>query len=413
MARKATPLTNTQVKQTKPSDKLCKLSDGDGLQLWVKPSGSKLWMLDYTHPITKKRSSMAFGPYPALTLADARKRRAEARELIVNGVDPKEHKDDKHRERQLAESYTLKSVATDWFAIKKTQVAETTARSVWRNFENHVFPKLGHRPIDKLLAPEVISVLRPLAAKGTLETTSKIIGSINEVMRFAVNTGLLHHNSLAGIRSAFETPKVTHMPTLKPEELPELMKTINYASIKLTTRCLIEWQLHTMVRPREAAEAKWSEIDFENSLWVIPAERMKMKVEHIVPLSPQALSILEIIEPVSGHREYIFPSDRHPTKPSNPETANKALQRMGFKGRLVAHGMRAIASTTLNEQGFDGDIIESALAHQEQNEVRRAYNRAQYLERRKSLMHWWSEHIENAATGNKATVTNISQLKGT
>jgi integrase len=412
MARKTTPLTNTQVKQAKPSDKLCKLSDGDGLQLWVKPNGSKLWMLDYTHPITKKRSSMAFGPYPALSLADARKRRAEARELIVNGVDPKEHKDDKHRELQLTESYTLKSVTTDWFAIKKTQIAETTARSVWRNFKNHVFPKLGHRPIDKLLAPEVIGVLKPLAAKGTLETTSKIIGNINEVMRFAVNTGLLHHNSLAGIRIAFETPKVTHMPTLKPEELPELMKTINYASIKLTTRCLIEWQLHTMVRPREAAETKWEEIDFENSLWVIPAERMKMKVEHIVPLSPQALSILEIIKPISAHREYVFPSDRHPLKPSNPETANKALQRMGFKGRLVAHGMRAIASTTLNEQGFDGNIIESALAHQEQNEVRRAYNRAQYLERRKSLMHWWSEHIENATFGRKASVVNIKQLKG-
>lgn len=413
MARKTTPLTNTQVKQAKPSDKLCKLSDGDGLQLWVKPNGSKLWMLDYTHPITKKRSSMAFGPYPSLSLADARKRRVEARELIVNGVDPKEHKDDKHREQQLTESYTLESVTTDWFAIKKTQIAETTARSVWRNFENHVFPKLGHRPIDKLLAPEVISVLRPLAAKGTLETISKIIGTINEVMRFAVNTGLLHHNSLAGIRSAFETPKVTHMPTLKPEELPELMKAINYASIKITTRCLIEWQLHTMVRPREAAEAKWCEIDFENALWIIPAERMKMKIEHTVPLSKQALALLEIIKPVSGHRDHIFPSDRQPIKPSNPETANKALQRMGFKGRLVAHGMRSIASTTLNEQGFDGDIIESALAHQEQNEVRRAYNRAEYLDRRRLLMCWWSEHIEQATRGdiNKlASVRNLRQV---
>ena len=197
-----------------------------------------------------------------------------------------------------------------------------------------MFPKIGHRPIDKLLAPEVIIVLKPLAAKGSLETISKIIGHINEVMRYAVNTGLLHHNSLAGIRSAFETPKVTHLATLKPEELPELMKAINYASIKLTTRCLIEWQLHTMVRPREAAEAKWCEIDFEKSLWVIPPERMKMKVEHSVPLSPQALTILEIIKPVSVHREFIFPADRHPNKSSNAQTANKALSRMGFKGRL-------------------------------------------------------------------------------
>jgi integrase len=411
MARKTVPLTNTQVKQAKPSEKVRKFFDGDGLQLLVKPNGSKLWMLDYTHPITGKRSSISFGPYPALSLADARKKRAEARELIVSGLDPKEHKEDLLREKQLAASHTLQSVTTDWFKVKKEKVAETTARSLWRHFENHVFPKLGHRPIDKLLAPEVISVLKPLAAKGSLETTSKIIGNLNQVMKFAVNTGLLHHNSLAGIDSAFDTPKVTHMPTLKPEELPELMKAINYASIKLITRCLIEWQLHTMVRPREAAEAKWSEIDFENELWVIPAERMKMKTEHIVPLTPQTLSILEIIKPVSAHREYLFPSDRHPTKPSNPETANKALQRMGFKGRLVAHGMRSIASTTLNEQGFDGDIIESALSHQEQNEVRKAYNRTQYIERRKALMHWWSEHIENAITGKIPTITNIKQFK--
>ncbi|WNC70917.1 integrase domain-containing protein [Thalassotalea psychrophila] len=411
MARGVTPLTNTQVKQAKPKDKQYKLSDGSGLQLRIKPSGAKSWLFDYVKPVTKKRSSMGFGTYPEVTLADARKKRAQARELLAQDIDPKEFKEDQLREKQLAASNTLKSVAIDWLAIKKTKIAETTARSLWRNFENHVFPKIGHRPIDKLLAPEVISVLKPLAAKGSLETTSKVIGHINEVMRHAVNTGLLHHNSLAGIRSAFETPKVTHMPSLKPEELPELMKAINYASIKLTTRCLIEWQLHTMVRPREAAEAKWCEIDLENKLWNIPAERMKMKIAHTIPLTPQALSILEVIKAVSGNREHIFPSDRQPTKPSNAETANKALQRMGFKGRLVAHGMRSIASTTLNEQGFDGDVIESALAHQDQNEARKAYNRAQYLERRKILMTWWSGRIEEAATGKLKTLKNNKHLK--
>ncbi|QBY02942.1 DUF4102 domain-containing protein [Thalassotalea sp. HSM 43] len=413
MARIVTPLTNTQVKQAKPKDKLYKLADGGGLQLRVKPTGAKSWLFDYFKPITKKRSSMGFGTYPEVSLADARKKRTHARELLAQDIDPKEHKEDELREKQLAASNTFKSVATAWFTIKKTKIAETTARSLWRNFENHIFPNLGHRPIDKILAPEAINVLKPLAAKGSLETTSKLVGYLNEVMRHAVNTGLLHHNSLAGIRSAFETPKVTHMPTLKPEELPELMKAINYASIKLVTRCLIEWQLHTMVRPREAAEAKWCEIDFEQKLWNIPSERMKMKKPHSVPLTPQTLSILQMIKPISGHREHIFPSDRHPNNPSNPETANKALQRMGFKGRLTAHGMRSIASTTLNEQGFDGDIIESALAHQEQNEVRRAYNRAQYLERRKVLMSWWSNYVEEASTGkliNEKSVKHLSVM---
>lgn len=400
MARTTTPLTNTQVKQSKPTDKRQKLSDGGGLQLWISTNGSKSWMLDYIHPVTKKRSSISFGIYPAVSLAEARTKRGEAKALIAKGIDPKEAREDNSRQQDLANSHTLKSVASDWFDVKKTTIAETTSKSLWRNFDKHLFPKLGHRPIDKLLAPEVIEVLKPLANRGTLETTSKIIGHLNEVMTYAVNTGRLHHNPLAGIRSAFETPKAINMPTLRPEELPELMEKLSYASIKITTRCLIEWQLHTMVRPNEAAGTKWEEIDFENGLWNVSAERMKMKKTHSVPLTPQTIEILERMKSISGHREYVFPSDRYPNKPSNSQTANMALKRMGFAGRLVAHGMRALASTTLNEQGFDGDVIEAALAHQEQNEVRRAYNRAEYIERRKVIMSWWSEHIENATTGN-------------
>lgn len=393
MARIVTPLTNTQVNQAKPTDRMYKLSDGGGLQLRVKPSGSKTWLFDYVKPHNKKRSSMGFGVYPEVTLAQARAKRDEARRLLAQSIDPKEHKDEGVRQKELANSQTLKAVALDWFSVKKTKIAESTSKSLWRNFENHLFPKLGHRPIDKLLAPEVIQALKPLANKGTLETASKVIGHLNEVMTFAVNTGRLHHNPLAGIKAAFETPKAVNLPTLKPHELPELMKTLSYASIKLTTRCLIEWQLHTMVRPSEAAGTKWSELDLDNALWQVPAERMKMKKAHIVPLTNSAVEILQRMRAVSGHREFVFPSDRNPRKPSNPQTANMALKRMGYGRRLVAHGLRALASTTLNEQGFDGDIIESALAHQDPNEVRRAYNRAEYLDRRRELMNWWSNHI--------------------
>ena len=245
-----------------------------------------------------------------------------------------------------------------------------------------------------------------MAAKGSLETTSKLIGYLNEVMNYAVNTGLLHHSSLAGIKAAFETPKLENMLTLKPEELHELMKALSYASIKITTRRHIEWQLHTMLRPSEA-----SETDLEAALWTIPAERMKKKRQHVVPLTDQALAILELMKPISAHREFVFPGVRKPNEPSNSQTANKALARMGFKGRLVAHGLRSIASTTLNEQGFDGDVIEAALAHVDKNEVRRAYNRAEYLERRKALMSWWSEHIEIATSGNMVTPARIKKLR--
>jgi integrase len=409
MAKITKPLTNTEVKQAKPKDKDYTLLDGEGLQLRVKTSGTKSWVFNYYHPITKKRKNLSLGHYPALTLAEARKQRASSKELLTNNIDPKEYRDDQLSDEKLKMGFTLKSIALDWFEVKKTKIAETTSKSLWRNFENHLFPSIGHRPIDKILAPEVIKTLKPLAGKGSLETLHKTIGHLNEVMKHAVNTGRIHHNPLAGISAAFNTPKVTHMATIKPEELPELMKAISYSNITLVTRCLLEFQLHTMVRSSEAAKASWDEIDFENMLWEIPAERMKMKVKHTVPLTQQVLNLLELVKPLTGERKYIFPADRHPNQPSGSERANKALQRIGFKGRLVAHGMRSLASTTLNEKGFDGDVIEAALAHQEENEVRRAYNRSKYLERRQKLMYWWSEHIGQAAgkidinNGNKVT----------
>jgi integrase len=410
MAR-TTTLTNTEVKQAKPKDKVYKLSDGGGLQLRVKTNGTKSWLLDYFKPFTKKRTSIGLGAYPEVSLAEARKKRVAARELLAKDIDPKEYKDDKHREQVLAATNTLKSVAESWFAIKKTTIAENTAKSLWRKFENHVFPKLGHRPIDKILAPEAIEALKPLAAKGNLETTGKIIGHLNNVMTHAVNTGILHHNPLSGIRSAFQTAKATNMPTIRPHELGKLMKDISYASIMLTTRCLIEWQLHTMTRPSESAKAQWSEIDLDNKLWIIPAERMKMRIEHKVPLTPQTIEILERLKPLSGHRKYLFPSYTDHNKHCNTESANKALGRIGYKNKLVAHGLRALASTTLNEQGHDPDVIESALAHLDKNEVRRAYNRAEYLERRRVLMCYWSQHIETAVNGKINTEENIKHLK--
>ena len=219
-----------------------------------------------------------------------------------------------------------------------------------------------------------------------------------------------HTNSLSGIESAFQPPRRTNQLTLAPEELPELMQNLSVASIKLTTRCLIEWQLHTMVRPSEAAGTRWDEIDLENQVWTIPAERMKKRKAHAIPLSNQAIALLEIMRPICGSSKFVFPSDRNPRTHINSQTANMALKRMGYAKKLVAHGLRSLASTVLNEQGFDPDIIEAALAHTSKNEVRNAYNRAQYIERRKPMMDWWSKHIEQAATGNMS-LTGTAALK--
>ena len=405
---KTTPLTNTEVKQAKAKDKVYKLSDGNGLQLRVKPSGNKSWLLDYVKPHTKKRTAIGLGGFPDVSLADARKLRSINRELLAKGIDPKEYKDEQGRINAEAASNTFKHVAMAWFEIKSTQVSEDYGIDLWRSLDNHLLPSLGKLPISKITAPKVIEILKPIAAKGSLETVKRLCQRLNEIMIFAVNTGLIHANPLAGLRAAFQKPVKENMPTITPGELPQLMRDISYASIKLVTRFLIEWQLHTMVRPSEAAGAKWSEIDLENNVWIIPAERMKKKREHLVPLTEQTLEILNSLKPISGHREHVFPADRNPRRHINEQTANMALKRMGYEKRLVAHGLRALASTTLNQQGFDGDVVEAALAHVDKNEVRRAYNRADYLERRRVMMSWWSEHIEQAQFGQvRRTCTNL------
>lgn len=195
---------------------------------------------------------------------------------------------------------------------------------------------------------------------------------------------------------AFEKPKKQNMPTLRPEELPKLMRSLVMSNLSVPTRCLIEWQLLTLVRPSEASGARWEEIDLNAKLWTIPAERMKAKREHIVPLSLQALDILEVMKPISAHRTHVFPSRNDPKQPMNSQTANAALKRIGYGGKLVAHGLRSIASTAMNEAGLNSDVIEAALAHIEKNEVRRAYNRSTYLEKRKKLMSWWGNFIVNS-----------------
>jgi integrase len=264
----------------------------------------------------------------------------------------------------------------------------------------NVFPSLGTTPISQINALRVIELLRPLETKGSLETVKRLPQRLNEIMTYGVNSGMIFANPLSGIRAVFKKPKKQNMAALRPEELPELMVAIANASIKRTTRCLIEWQLHTMTRPAEAATTRWSDIDFDKKVWTIPAERMKKRRAHIIPLTEQALALLDTIKPYSGHREYIFPADRDPRTHCNSQTANMALKRMGVGGCLVSHGLRSMASTILNEQGWDPELIEVALAHVDKDEVRSAYNRADYVERRRPMMIGWSGHIQQAATGS-------------
>ncbi|WP_350313763.1 integrase domain-containing protein [Dickeya fangzhongdai] len=400
MAIQAKPLTNTEVKAAKATDKELSLHDGGGLLLFVKPSGTKTWRFRYYHPQTKKRTTLTFGSYPALSLADARQMCEAAKALLEKGIDPQFHQQQQRKQEQAISLNTFAKVAADWYEVKKSQpLAANTIKDIWRSLEKYVFPFIANQPISQLTARHFITALEPIQASGKLETVKRVSQRINEVMDYAVNSGLIPANPAAKIRKAFQTPVKTHMPTIRPEALPGLMKTLSVASIELQTRLLIEWQLLTVARPAEAAETRWSEIDLTQNTWTIPAGRMKMRREHVIPLPPQALAILDAMKPISGHQEYLFPSAKDPKQPMNSQTANAALRRMGYKGVLVSHGLRAIFSTAANEEGFPPDVIEAALAHVDTNEVRRAYNRSTYLEQRKVLMCWWGEFVETAATG--------------
>lgn len=394
------PLTDTQIKKLEPKDKEYKLADGYGLFIRVRPTARMDWRFIYTAPITKKRQSISFGTYPTITLSRARGLREEALELITRNIDPKEHKEDKNRQSKLERMTTFESVLNDWIEVKGSTISKDHKTDIKRSLELHVLPELAGRPIKEISNRELIDTLKPLAARGSLEMVKRICQRVNEIMIFAVNTGLLEHNSFAGVRNAFQQPDKKSLPTIMPSELPMLMADLNRASIKIVTRCLIEWQLHTMVRPSEAAGARWDEIDLNNNLWVIPADRMKKSSngEHRVPITPQTLRLLEYLKPISGTRMYLFPADRNPKKHTNAQTANMALKRMGYEKKLVAHGLRSLASTTLNEQGFDPDVIETCLAHIDSNSVRKAYNRTDYLERRRKVMSWWSQHIDDVAS---------------
>lgn len=411
MPKKVAPLTDSQIKQAKPKDKEYKMSDGDGLYLRVRANGTKDWILRYKAPFVGKRCDMSLGVYPKTTLANARNQRADAHELLSQNIDPKEHKAHFMLEQKKLKSVTLESMINDWLKVKRTKVSADHAIDIERSLNAHIIPLIGPRPITELQNMELIEVLRPIEAAGKLETVKRLCQRINEIMIYCVNIGVLNANSFAGVSKAFQTPAEKHLPTITPAELPLLLQNINRASIKIITRCLIEWQLHTMVRPSEAAAARWEEIDFNRNLWVIPAARMKVKNEHLVPLTPQTLYLLDFIKPISGHREFLFPADRNPNTHTNTQTANMALKRMGYHKKLVAHGLRSLASTTLNEQGFDGDVIEACLAHIDSNTVRKAYNRTDYLERRRKLMCWWSQHIEDASRGSIALSNGSKNLK--
>lgn len=411
MGRTTKPLKDAEIRAAKPG---ATLYDGGGLELHTKndTACSKLWRLRYYRPVTKKRTMMSLGQYPAVTLAHAREKREEALRLLLKGIDPVEFRSEQQAKKAEESANTFRRIAELWFSLKRSQnLAEGTLNDIWRSLEKYVLPEVGSRPVTELTARTFIEILKPISAQGKADTVRRLAQRINEVMYYAVNAGFIPANPAAKISKAFSAPIVRNMPAITPSELPGLMQALAVARIETQTRLVIEWQLLTICRPAEAAGIRWDEIDLSRNQWRIPAGRIKQRREHIVPLCRQALAILEAMRPISGSREFVFPHNSDPKRPMCEQTANAALKRMGYGGRLVAHGLRSIASTALNEEGFASDVIEAALSHIDKDEVRRIYNRTTYLEKRKKLMDWWGDFVEQAGTGNLSAADGIRGLR--
>lgn len=335
MPRLTRPLTNTEVSKAKATNKNLSLYDGDGLSLLIKPTGKKTWQFRYQKLGTSRRTTIALGNYPALSLADARELRANYLSLLAKSIDPQEQAATTREQTQIEKDSIFSKVSSDWFEVKKKSVTEEYAKDIWRSLTKDIFPAVENIPVQEIKARTLIAALEPIKARGALETVRRLIQRINEIMIYAVNTGLIDANPASGIGNAFERPKKQNMPALRPEELPQLMRAISMSNLSLPTRCLIEWQLLTLVRPAEASATEWSEINLEEKLWIIPAVRMKAKREHIVPLSERALELLQIMQPINGHRQYVFASRINPNSPMNSQTANAAIKRIGYGGKLV------------------------------------------------------------------------------
>lgn len=403
MARITKPLTNTEIERAKPKEKEYTLSDGQGLYLLIKPGGSRLWRFNYYQPFSnpRKRVLLSVGKYPNISLSQARKTRDEYLTLLAQDIDPQQYRKQHSDEEQERLTNTFRNVAGKWREKKAPEVLPKTMEKNWARLENHLFPKLGEMPISAITPKLLIETLQPLKERRVGDTLQRTIRLTNEILNFAVNGGLIEFNKCVNISASFSTPTIENNPTIRPEELSEFLTDLRESNSALVVKLLIKWQLLTMVRPKESVSAEWSEIDFDKKQWVIPADKMKGgRRGHIVPLSKQAIRLLDKMKSITGGERYVFQSEIKANQAINPQTANRAIKLLAggkYAGKLTAHGLRAIASTYLNEQLVNYDVVEACLSHIIANQTRKAYNRSDYLEQRALVMQQWGDYVERCS----------------
>ncbi|CAI6173905.1 tyrosine-type recombinase/integrase [Escherichia coli] len=385
-------LNARQVDAAKPREKAYKLADGAGLYLEVVPSGSRYWRMKYRFNGKEKR--MAFGVYPAVSLAQARALRDEAKKKLAEGIDPSFAKKEEKLVRDVQLNNTFQSVALEWHGTKASRWSEGYASDIIEAFNKDIFPYIGQQPVNEIKPLVLLNVLRRMESRGATEKAKKVRQRCSEVFRYAIVTGRAEYNPAADLTSAMSGHESKHYPFLTVEELPDFFKALSgYTGsplVVLAARLLIL----TGVRTGELRGAFWSEFDLEKAVWEIPAERMKMKRPHLVPLSTQALEIVQQLKVMSGQYPLVFPGRNDPRKTMSEASINQVFKRIGYTGKVTGHGFRHTMSTILHEEGFNTAWIETQLAHVDKNAIRGTYNHAQYLDGRREMMQWYADYID-------------------
>ncbi|HCJ5817574.1 TPA: tyrosine-type recombinase/integrase, partial [Escherichia coli] len=384
-------LNARQVDAAKPREKAYKLADGAGLYLEVVPSGSRYWRMKYRFNGKEKR--MAFGVYPAVSLAQARALRDDAKKKLAEGIDPSLAKKEEKLVRDVQLNNTFQAVALEWHGTKVSRWSEGYASDIIEAFNKDIFPYIGQQPVNEIKPLVLLNVLRRIESRGATEKAKKVRQRCSEVFRYAIVTGRAEYNPAADLTSAMSGHESKHYPFLTVEELPDFFKALaGYTGsplVVLAARLLIL----TGVRTGELRGAFWSEFDLEKAVWEIPAERMKMKRPHLVPLSSQALEIVQQLKVMSGQYPLVFPGRNDPRKTMSEASINQVFKRIGYTGRVTGHGFRHTMSTILHEEGFNTAWIETQLAHVDKNAIRGTYNHALYLEGRREMMQWYADYI--------------------
>ena len=387
------PLTDVFIRSLKPLEKPYKHFDGGGLYIHVAPTGSKLWRMSYR--FAGKGKLLSFGEYPTVSLKDARERREEAKKLLAQGIDPSVWKKQEKAARIIAQRDTFENIAMEWHETKMSHLSDQYRHKVLLRLRRHAFPKIGKMPISHLEIPDILGVVKPMEQEGHTATAKYVLQNIGQIFRYAVLTGRAKHNIAADLQGALSSVQTKHHASITDKvKVGELLRRIDEYDGYFPQKCVLRLAPLLFTRPNELLSAEWKDVDLEAREWRIPAERMKMRRPHIVPLSDQAVVILKELEPITGQGRYLFPASSDPDKHLRDNRILFALKKLGYaNGEMSFHGFRAMASTLLNELGYNRDWIERQLAHCPRDAVRASYNYAEYLPERRRMMQEWSDYL--------------------